>query len=345
MVEQARTQDKKSIKKLTNILFVVAIFIGLFFLLKDADFDKIYQIKNNVDWFVLLWALLLVVLNLVLMNLRWFILLKPVKNEISLRSVFTISINAVAINSASPGKLGVPTKAFLLKKIENVEVSKSIPSLFSEILLDNSIMLAFLIYIGIGGGYFANSWYFFRQLLISGAINVILILFVLALLLLLGYYFFKKKIKAKSFYESLSVSLKLSFSSTKYMSVALGVTVVNLLLSFWADLLLFKGLGVEIDYSFIVFSSSIATILGFLSPLPGGLGVRETSNTYLFDSYYNLGEIALITTVLRRVLTYVALLLIYFVMQNKALAIKVDFQEKNKNRAFVTIKKKGISIK
>ena len=89
------------------------------------------------------------------------------------------------------------------------------------------------------------------------------------------------------------------------------VTLILITLSFLCDWFMLKAVGVKMSFTFVVMAFSFSTIAGFLSPLPGGLGVREISNAYLFKMFYNLGEIALIVTVLRRALDFLLSILLY----------------------------------
>lgn len=106
-------------------------------------------------------------------------------------------------------------------------------------------------------------------------------------------------------------ALKLTLQHKTVFALAFALSLANLLFSFWGDYLLFRALHQDIPYSFIAFSSAFSTIAGIFSPMPGGLGVWELSRAYLFKTYYNIGEIAVVMTLIRRLLTYFALGIIH----------------------------------
>ena len=133
------------IKKIFSIekIIIFSIIVGLFFFFLNADFQKIINIRNNLHFDALLIASFLIFVNISIFIIRWYFLVKPVKMDVSLKNIYMISISAIAVNSASPGKLGVPTKAVLLKNLENVDINQSVPSLTFELFLDNFFSFAY----------------------------------------------------------------------------------------------------------------------------------------------------------------------------------------------------------
>ncbi|RKY92764.1 hypothetical protein DRQ15_01360, partial [candidate division KSB1 bacterium] len=243
----------------------------------------------------------------------------PVNKKLSLLNIVEIYASSQLVNYASPGKLGVPAKAFLLKKIESVALTRSVPSLLSELFLDNIIMLSMLIGAAVLGGYLSVVVNMSKRYLF-GNLTAVLILLVSSVLLgeILFLTFKNRNIP---FLENFLSAVRISFQQRKYFTIASILTLAILLLSYFCDWLLLRSLGLIVSYSFVIMAFAFSTIVGFLSPLPGGVGVREVSNAYLFKIFYNAGEFAFFATFLRRVLDYLMVIILF-------LCVKVVRQKK-----------------
>ncbi len=297
-----------------ELLFLIFIGVGLFFFLKGADFQKFITMEKNIQYKFLLIAFAIIEVNIFLLSLRWYFLLIPIKRDISLKNIYRISISAIAVNSASPGKLGVPAKAFLLKKLENVEVNQAVPSLFGELFLDNTMLIVFMSVSVVLGGYLDVLRKFKNLILQDSNFKSFLIVFLILLLVAVSVIIVRKKLIELQFFKKIVRALYLTLAEKKVMLIVFLLTVVNLFISFLGDWFLFKGVGVNVPYTFVVFSSAIATFIGFVSPLAGGIGIREVVNAYLFKLYFNLGEVAFLTTILRRILTYISIAFVFIIL-------------------------------
>ena len=135
---------------------------------------------------------------------------------------------------------------------------------------------------------------------------------------------------AISFFEKLASALSSTQKRKDILMVAMAITAFNYFLTFAADFWLYKSLGFHVPYLFIIFSGCFAHFMALLSPLPGGIGMREMSSAYLFKIFYNLGEISVIAVLIRRILTYVALFMLFITEKfiNRADQLKkTDLQE------------------
>jgi uncharacterized membrane protein YbhN (UPF0104 family) len=276
--------------------------------------------KLNVA--LVIFVFLLGGVNIFLVALRWHVLLKVVKSNISFKNVMAATIGATAINTAGPGKLGVPAKAVLIKKLEHVEINQSIPSVLMDLLLEVLALAVLLAVSALAIGmhntvlqFAADAFAFKNILYIAGVLGFFLL--VVSVL--------RRKIAANDFAQKAILVLQKTLKRKDLFVLALGISLLNALVHFWADQLLFKALQQDIPFGFIVFSSAFSAMAGWLSPLPSGLGVWELSRAYLFKAYYGIGELAVFMTLLRRLLTYAVMGFIYmvngfFVTRDKILA-------------------------
>ena len=320
--------QKTFLSKLINGIFIVVVFVGLYFIFRKFDVSRLDYIKEHINYGLLILVWLITVLSMVLMILRWYYLLKPIKPGVSLQNVFRVSIHAFAVNFAVPGKMGVPAKAILLKKLEDVDIAHSTPSLLGELFLEYSVMSLFLLSSAIAGGFWEKAYQLMRHHLFTGNVGSLAVaVFVLTAAVLL----FWKKIATSNFF----VQLKGAFQSTRARQdlflISLLITVGNLFVTFFADMMLYRCFGFNIPYVFIVFAGGLSNITGLLSPLPGGLGAREISCAYLYEVFYGMGEIAVAVVLIRRLMTYSALIILFLLERATEYCFKKKFVQERAN--------------
>lgn len=298
---------KRSLRLIQLGLFAL-IVAGVFWLLRDVDFAETWPVIRQMNFALLAAVFLLGAANIGLYAARWFVLLSATARHVAFKNVLIATISAIAINTSGPGKLGVPAKAFLIKKLEGFEVSRTLPSIMVELMLEIGslfiLMIVFALPLGLHG-------MVFDALRSSLTLESSVLLLIVAAGAGITAYFLRHKIRAVGFLTKMFSALRATVTHKTAFSIALVLSLANLMLSFWGDQLLFRALHQGIPYTFIAFSSAFTTVAGLFSPMPGGLGVWELSRAFLFKTYYNIGEIAVVMTLLRRVMTYLALGIIH----------------------------------
>lgn len=307
MSSTAKGQKSTLTRRLIDVIFIVCVLGGLVLLLRKTDWQQLALIGPRLNLLALLMVLGLTIANVLLMIYRWYLLLRPIKPNISLRNVVKVSLNGLAVNFATPGKMGVPAKAMLLKKTEQVEISTSLTSLFVELVYEYGTLGLFMLVAGAVGGYWATIWKAGGADFITKTKSLAAVISVMALLIFL----FRRKLAASRIVKNLQTAIRVTFRRIDLLLWILAISAINLALTFWADWLLYKSLGFPTPYLFIVFAGALSNIAGFFSPLPGGLGVREVSNAYLYQNFFGIGQIALVATVIRRLITYGSLILLF----------------------------------
>lgn len=299
---------KKNLNKIINIFSIILILIGFYFLFRKGDWSKVVGIKEKINYWGLVGVLILFTISQFLMIVRWYLLLIPIKPGITLKSVFRIAISAIILNQTAPGKVGYPTKAYFLKKAEDIPIASSIPSLFGEIFLDYSITGLFLLAAIFIGGYLKAILNILAKNMDWGhswLIPVTLILIFLVYLVL------KQKLKSSNIFNNILAAFRLTRRRKDIIIKSIVLTVIALFIWFVCDYLLLTSLGYKLPLNFLIFVGAFTNIIVLLAPLPGGLGVREISGAYLFKLFYNLGEIAVIMVLLSRLFSLVSLVILY----------------------------------
>lgn len=299
---------KNKISKIINIFCIILIIIGFYFLFRKGDWSKVLSIKENINYWGLVGVLSLFTISQFLMIVRWYLLLIPIKEGITLKSVFRIAISAIVLNQTAPGKIGYPTKAYFLKKAEAVPISSSIPSLFGEIFLDYSITGLFLLAAVFIGDYLKT---IFNILSKNIDWNHVWLIPVLLIIILLFFLVLKQKLSSSNIFNNILAAFRLTRRRSDIVFKSIMLTTIALFIWFICDYFLLKSLGHRLPLNFLIFVGAFTNILVILAPLPGGLGVREISGAYLFKLFYNLGEVAVIMVLLSRLFSLLSLLILY----------------------------------
>jgi uncharacterized protein (TIRG00374 family) len=299
---------KKKLNKIINIFSIILIVVGFYFLFRKGDWSKVVSIKDNVSYWGLAGVLALFTLSQFLMIVRWYLLLIPIKEGITLKSVFRIAISAIVLNQTAPGKVGYPTKAYFLKKAEDIPISSSIPSLFGEVFLDYSITGLFLLVAVFIGSYFKTIFNILEKNIDWSHIWLIPVIVFLMLIIFL---ILKQKLKTSNIFNNILAAFRLTRRRGDIVIKSIILTIIALFFWFICDYLLLASLGNKLPLNFLIFVGAFTNILVLLAPLPGGLGVREISGAYLFKIFYNLGEIAVIMVLLSRLFSLVSLVILY----------------------------------
>jgi len=299
---------KNNISKIINIFSIILIIVGFYFLFRKGDWSKVVSISETVNYWGLAGVLVLFIFSQFLMIVRWYLLLIPIKEGISLKSVFRMAVSAILLNQTAPGKAGYPAKAYFLKKTENVPVSSSIPSLFGEVFLDYSVTGLFLLVSIFIGGYYQAIFNILSDYINMNHTWMIPVAFIFGGL---SFLLLKKKLKSSNIFNNIIAAFKLTRQRKDVILGSIILTVIAIFIWFICDYLLLISLGFKLPLIFLIFVGAFTNIVILLAPLPGGLGVREISGAYLFKVFYNLGEIAVIMVLLSRLFSLVGLVILY----------------------------------
>jgi len=300
--------NKNKLNKVINIFSLVLIAIGFYFLFRKGDWSKVFSIKDNINYGGLAAVIIIVVVCQFLVVFRWYLLLVPIKKGIKLQSIYRIAVSSIVLNQTAPGKVGYPTKAYFLKKMENIPISSSIPSLFGELFLDYSITTVFFLVTAFIGGYFKTIFN-----LLSNYIdlrNIWIVPLCLTLFIIL-FILFRKKIQSLNITKNIIAAVQVTRKRFDLILWSIVLTFVFLFIWFISDYIVLLSLGFKVPLNFVIFVGAFTNIIVLLAPLPGGLGVREITGAYLFKIFFNLGEIAVIMILLNRLISYLALAILY----------------------------------
>lgn len=284
--------------------FFLALALGFVVFLGLAiwgDAGKIGDELFSFSWTIFPLALLLSLLNYLFRFFRWQFFLKVLNLnlEIGPRESFLIFLSGLPM-ALTPFRTGELLKSHLLKKLSGVEKSATSPILIAERLTD---AFAMLVLMSIGFSIFHYGFFLFLASLTTALLLSIIIqirplcLKLLNLLSLIGPVA-KRIHKFHNFYEN-------SFKLIKFKSLLIG-TIFGLLA--WVCQILGAFLILNnvasgmfaSDYLFkaVSFIFSFSAAMGFSIPIPGGLGVSETTSTGLLSLLLGLSRSEAVTVTL-----------------------------------------------
>jgi uncharacterized protein (TIRG00374 family) len=300
---------------------------------------NIAALSNVLPHFTFL-AVLVIFISAIITAVRYRVIINKVFfGKLSLFDSFFITCNSNLVNYIMPLKVGViVTKPYLTKKLSDISFKKSLASVgfeqFFEIAFQ-MIMLPFLLL-------FLGKSIFLEKTVIFLFITLLLIIFlciirrdylikILFKLIMFAPSSIRKILKKRMITEnSLKNFLEKAIYSMSNLRFFLSLTLWTVLITLSSPLIITfvtYSLGLYISYvqSFLAYWISI--ILGRLSGLPGGIGVRDVTITSIL-TYFGFGlQQSILITILYRVLTtlfYIitGTLLVFLVSKFRALKNK-----------------------
>ncbi len=284
-----------------RIIWVVIASVGLYgVFLFFSDFNIISEQISNFKYEFLPLILLLVSISWTPLLVRWQILLKKNDINIPIKKSFLLFLGGMSM-SITPGHVGELIKSQLMKTIYNIPRTKTAPIIFVEKFYDlTGAIIASIIGI----------------IILGMDTNLILIsVSILIVIIFLIYYrpifeFILKRVTKTKFFskysENLSDSYEIVRNSTtpQISSISFGLSVLYWIIISVAVHFILLSFGIEsisVLKTISIYSSSV--IIGAISFIPGGLGITEGSLIGLFSLEGIDISLALILSVMIRILT------------------------------------------
>ena len=284
-----------------RIIWVVIASVGLYgVFLFFSDFNIISKQISNFKYEFLPLILLLVSISWTPLLVRWQILLKKNNINIPIKKSFLLFLGGMSM-SITPGHVGELIKSQLIKTIYNIPRTKTAPIIFVEKFYDlTGAIIASIIGI----------------IILGMDISIILIsVSILIVIIFLIYYrpifeFILKRVTKTKFFskysENISDSYEIVRNSTtpQISSISFGLSVLYWIIISVAVHFILLSFGIEsisILKTISIYSSSV--VIGAISFIPGGLGITEGSLIGLFSLEGIDISLALILSVMIRILT------------------------------------------
>lgn len=315
-------------KKIGEFILVAFIILLAIFVIKDIDFREVYNIFLGMKWRYFFIAVFLYLFYFLAWNLRL---------NLSLSEIFPISFGYSLIvllagsffNTVTPGAAvgGEPVRAYFLHKKYKKPVSKIFGAIVADKFFHTAALLVFTLIAIISVlalfpvpyklKIFFWGLLFLLFMLISIALFVALKKVKFDLLRLLKkFYYFKfvqkyfvdkedfEKYLHLNFRKFVKILKKIAFSSKKMIFIKGSLSILLWIAILFISYCLFLALGVSVNF-FIVFAVVfIGQIIADLSPIPGGIGLTESSSFLIYSLLGVAPEAALIVSLFERIIYY-----------------------------------------
>lgn len=202
---------------------------------------------------------------------RWQLMLASIGEPVRLRDAIEMTVTASMVNYAIPGYSGSPTKGALVRQLHGVGFRRSIPTLAAEQVLDIAALAAgsaIGVILALAGG-FDLSGLTDRSAAESIGVAMIAIIAVLGVVLVLLRRF------GRGFAEALLETSRLLIRDRGLRWPMVWLTLAYWALNVSAVWVAAETVGISLHPVALFLISDVPLMLGLLSPLPGGIGIRE----------------------------------------------------------------------
>jgi len=278
----------KKFKKFLSVLLRVGVsVIILFFLFRQVDEKVLFEIiKGSNKWFLLL-AFVIFSSGYILGILRWEMLLKAIKINLSLKRIVISSAGGVFFSLFLPSTIG----GDLVRSVDLAAHTKRPREVIATVLLDRlsgyvGLVLLALLSLAVG-------WKLVPLKSVLPAVFIITSILIAGLLVLFNKFAYNKvnKLltspsagKIRESIKNLHHEIHLFRQQKKVISKNLGVSFLIQLSSPLAFYVIALSLGIKIS---VIYFFVFLPIIGAITLLPisiGGLGLRDATTIFFFGT-------------------------------------------------------------
>jgi len=285
---------RTTIKPLVQIIFVCLSVWFLIWFFRDYDLSILSRLSLRV--FLLL--IIIRVLNFIIFQLSSYLNFKAFGETVNFKTLVLINSSTTVSNYATPVKAGFPVQVYLLKRMMGISYTKSTAIIFFNLVLSYTlavtlgIIAIFYLSINILPSFNIS----ISNLLVSIAIFFAVIIFVYLLIRNRNIQFLKNTVlKLKDIQTHLS-SIRIS-----YLLLMILLILTVFFVNGWMIQLLINDMSESVAILPLFLIQGIPLLLGSLSMVPMGLGVKDASLTFLLTQLGITPDVALSSALIMRV--------------------------------------------
>lgn len=267
-LNSGKDSDRSSLLKKGKYLLSLVGLCILYLVIRKAGWGNITEILSTMHPVFLCLAILAWILNLVLGTLRFK---RFLATDLKFLELFEIYLFGSLMNYAAGIQgLGMGARVGMLRA-KKVSVSRSSAGAGSEIICD--IVLSAVIAIA---GLTIYGKKIIEDHLSELGLSFFVLPAILGVVVLATMYFLRRK----RFFKDFTSNIRRSFSSKILLGnvlVSLGMYTAAVTVVFC----LYKAAGHSINPFLLLFAARLGYLLGLMSLIPGGLGVRDAVNGYV----------------------------------------------------------------
>jgi uncharacterized protein (TIRG00374 family) len=255
----------------TPVIFLGSIGIAILVLWQSGDVgDVVDSLRDANPWLLVLGAVLYLA-GLFLLCIRWHSLVVMIHGSSNFGRAGEAFLTSVVINYAAPVGLAVPTRAALTKRALGLSLTETSAVALWEVGAD-------VIILGLGsamwlifGGYSESEISISEQsplVWIGSALAIAVGCAAMVIVL--------RSVRLSSIRSKIRAVLVYPLDSPRQAVLTLAITAVYWIVQGFVLAIMLNALGIEPTFLLVLGITSIPILVGMLSPLPGGAGVRET---------------------------------------------------------------------
>jgi uncharacterized membrane protein YbhN (UPF0104 family) len=254
----------------TPIVFIGSVLVAVVLLWQSGSFGDAFDAARDANYLTLVAGFVVYVAGLAILCLRWDLIVRMIKGASNVPRAAEAFLTSVVINYAAPIGLAVPTRAALTKRALGLSATETGAAVLWEIAVD-------VLVLGMGSAIWllANS----RDLSAPSSGQVLAGAGVLiAGLLILGLVVFWLRMKPARWQRVRSgfkEAILLPRQRPGAAALALSVTVAYWVVQAIVMALFIRSLGGDSTVKLILGLITVPVLVGMLSPVPGGAGIRE----------------------------------------------------------------------
>ncbi len=293
------------------ILFLLGILV-LFFVIKFAGFENIYQEVQRLDTTLFVLALGLHFFIIGLRSFRWKLLLAVLGDNPPFHRIYRVVSTGICINNITPGRVaGDPMRAFML--ISDLDRERKFSTIIIEKMID-LLVLASITTISLG-------LLFHRLPAQIGTLGMAAAVFILSMIIFFYYSVLKGKLVSvastllrplplKSKKEEILEFVKKAQNGVREIRHPMVITTTAVLsLICWLLeplrlFIIFKSLNYEISFVTVVVVYLFSLVLGMIPITPGGIGTIEGFMILSLKAFNVELAVATTATLLDRFITF-----------------------------------------
>ncbi len=313
-------------KRYVVLYFIGILFFLLFLLTQQIDLNFLFQVENY--WLIIAgFSLVFVVYGLSAFRTKY--LLHLLNEKVEWKFLYKLEYITKFVYNFVPSQFTAPIKALILSGKTKIARTKSISITSFEYAIDIGTVLL-LSAVGVYFLFAGLPYLTIDKFLIFAGIFIIGLLIFFLIPLKVFYYFIEfgnknsNKIFSKyftMFFRTLltirEVWTELLFNKHAYFLIPVILVIWGLsVLSYW---LIFQGFGIYVPFGYILVIMASSSLLGTVSQIPSGLGVRDATMILMY-SYINVStEISLSVVLLDRIviLFFLAIGYYFFIKEGK----------------------------
>lgn len=309
--------DKRTILFLGLSIIIFSVMIGL------IGVDTVVDALRNADMKFIALAFGLQIITYFLYTLRWEILNKQANVGIGIKRLLPITIVGLAINNITPSGRGggEPIRAYILAKEYGFKFKDTFATVVADRVLDTFPFIVITAITIVTLSFSRNIPHWLIAIMILSAI-VIIVIMVILLYMCINLNFGKrvenwiyKLVKRfrnsdnlkKNIHESIfgfqsNMNLIMSNKKTLYSTIALSFLIWFVEIS--RVYLVFLAFDAVASYTLIGEVFIVASLIGMIPLLPGGLGAVDGTMIYLYSTSGIPTSITAPVTVVERVISF-----------------------------------------